>query len=191
MRIQWLLKDLRHSVPDVLHLVSGTIHDCFTDTLLEMKRNLGINLPVISKLLPGNLPKRILGAIQHILYLISENADIVVETEKYADTQKEKPSNSGKIKDNFREIREKNVGTVISSALEKSVVKSKSGKDVSSTGISKRPHLRRGHWHHYWKGTQSERELILKWTAPTIIHGKNFEDITTVIPVKQPKTENK
>ena len=161
MRIQWLLKDLRHSVPDVLHLVSGTIHDCFTDTLLEMKRNLGINLPVISKLLPGNLPKRILGAIQHILYLISENADIVVETEKYADTQKEKPSNSGKIKDNFREIREKNVGTVISSALEKSVVKAKSGKDVSSTGISKRPHLRRGHWHHYWKGTQSERELIL------------------------------
>lgn len=59
MRIQWLLKDLRHSVPDVLHLVSGTIHDCFTDTLLEMKRNLGINLPVISKLLPGNLPRAI------------------------------------------------------------------------------------------------------------------------------------
>ena len=34
-------------------------------------------------------------------------------------------------------------------------------------------HTRRAHWHHYWTGPRKgERQLILKWIAPTYVCGQ-------------------
>lgn len=42
------------------------------------------------------------------------------------------------------------------------------------TGTSKRPHVRRAHWHSYWTGARQDadnRKLIVKWLHPMIIGG--------------------
>ena len=40
-------------------------------------------------------------------------------------------------------------------------------------GGTVRPHMRRGHWHHYWTGPRNgERRLVLKWIAPTLVGSK-------------------
>ena len=55
----------------------------------------------------------------------------------------------------------------------------------SGTGPAKRPHARRGHWHHYWHGPRNARQLILKWTAPTFLHPEaGREENVVAIKVK-------
>lgn len=40
---------------------------------------------------------------------------------------------------------------------------------------SKRPHLRRAHWHGYWKGSRKgDREYILKWIQPMFVGSVNI-----------------
>ena len=49
------------------------------------------------------------------------------------------------------------------------------------------PHSRRGHWHHFWTGAKDkpeERKLVLKWVAPTMIHGDQPNETTTVVKIK-------
>lgn len=53
----------------------------------------------------------------------------------------------------------------------------------SKSRNSMRPHMRRGHWHHYWVGSRDndeERKLILKWVAPIMI---NVLDVEEDLPV--------
>ena len=41
-------------------------------------------------------------------------------------------------------------------------------------GGTVRPHMRRAHWHHYWTGPRDgERNLVLKWLAPTMVGVSN------------------
>ena len=58
----------------------------------------------------------------------------------------------------------------------------------ATPGGKKRPHSRRGHWHHYWAGPQDDRRLILKWTAPTYIHADDMppDGETVIYPVRKP-----
>ena len=37
---------------------------------------------------------------------------------------------------------------------------------------AKRPHMRRGHWHHFWTGpmdSAQDRKLVLKWLPPIFV----------------------
>ena len=60
---------------------------------------------------------------------------------------------------------------------------------MEAHGSPKRPHTRRGHWHHYWKGERgsSHRKLILKWLAPIFIKGYDVNDnvVTTNVFLKE------
>lgn len=39
------------------------------------------------------------------------------------------------------------------------------------------PHMRRGHWHHYWTGPKTgPRELKLNWVYPCFVSGRNGDD---------------
>lgn len=41
-----------------------------------------------------------------------------------------------------------------------------------TTHNSPRPHMRRGHWHHFWTGPKNEPEnrlLVLRWLSPMVI----------------------
>ena len=109
--------------------------------------------------------------IQLILYIAAENADV------YAD-QPQSQTRRSYIKDKVKEISSYSVGIRIGAAIRKH----KTAQDVGVICSHKRPHSRRGHWHHYWAGSQNERRLILKWTVPTYIHAGIDE--TVIYPVK-------
>lgn len=127
-------------------------------------------------------------AIQWILYLLSENAEITSGPAPELDnTQK---SQKGKKKKSS--VKVKNVGFRIGAAIRKIKAQpSPSAETEPGTGSKKSPHSRRGHWHHFWTGPRDgERKLILKWVAPTFINLKNkTQDTVVVYPVKMRKEE--
>lgn len=62
------------------------------------------------------------------------------------------------------------------------------GKNSSrASGGSVRPHVRRGHFHHYWTGPMDgERVLVLKWVAPTFVNAGKGPLATTIHDVEAP-----
>lgn len=107
------------------------------------------------------LTLRITKVLNLVLYVCSVNADI---------TQAYQPSPSPK-KENPKKRNRKSqayiydVGFRIGPAL--GAVRSQKTLPISGAGSAKAPHVRRAHWHHYWKGPMDgERKLILKWISP-------------------------
>ena len=190
LRVQWVTKDCDQSIPAVLHLIrGGTIRDCIQDTRRRMSRRAG---SVVR--LDMDDYADFFRALQLLLYLISDDADVTDDgqdlakthdgdTEEKDEPTEEKPKTKT-IKDKYREIQKKNVGIYIGAALRK-------GKQGSAehtgekTGRRVRTHLRRGHWHHYWYGPMiGPRKLRLKWTAPTTIHPDSKNEDIVIVPVK-------
>ena len=105
-------------------------------------------------------------ALELVLYICSQNADITASPKQY--TYKPK---KGKIEDRYAEVKTWDVGVRLAPKirLSKATERKESG-DEHKSHASPRTHMRRGHWHHYWTGPKSgERKLILKWTAPMLI----------------------
>lgn len=102
-------------------------------------------------------------ALQFILYLASENADI----QDIPQSQPPRPRKKrGQILDKASEVKEKATGVRIGNAIRKIKLPSHSSSQ-GGTGAKVRPHSRRGHWHHYWTGPRDgDRRLVLKWTGP-------------------------
>lgn len=79
-----------------------------------------------------------------------------------------------KNRDKYRqkvELKCDDVGFYLGSQIKKNRVRyvgSSSG--FTGTGSSKRPHLRSGHFHHYWTG-QGRTELTVKFVESTFVHG--------------------
>lgn len=184
LRIQWVLNDLRHSFPQVMHIIpGGTIEDCFLDTVRATEEYK--TAPVdISR--PADSSRIILKAIQLILYLVADNAEIEDEPApvRVADSKKKNPRI---VQDKASEVKAKSVGIRIGNAIRREQFRASAGAKVPATGNTKRPHMRRGHWHHYWTGPKNgDRILKLKWTAPTMIHADaGSDDNVVVYPVKK------
>ncbi|MGN0655441.1 MAG: AcrVA2 family anti-CRISPR protein [Ruminiclostridium sp.] len=120
--------------------------------------------------------------IQLVLYICSENAEI---EENPVQKQITRRPADNRPKDVFREIRSWDVGVKFAKNIKKSrqqSAESETERHSSSPGAPKRPHTRRGHWHHYWVGSDKDnsRKLILKWTAPMFIGGGSNDTIATV-----------
>lgn len=127
--------------------------------------------PIISKL------------IQLVLYICAENAEVEENPETKPYTRKPKPGTPPK--DVRREIRTWDVGVKFAS----NVRKARESMEIREHSVggngernSPRPHTRRGHWHHYWTGSETagNRKLILKWTAPIFVGGNRDDTITTI-----------
>lgn len=120
--------------------------------------------------------------IQLILYICADNAEIEENPEQKTITRK--PAANSAPKDVFREVRSWDVGFKYA----KIVNKINNTSDTNNNGAEhkptskKRPHTRKGHWHHYWVGsdTNNNRKLILKWTAPMFIGGNSDDTIATI-----------
>lgn len=121
-------------------------------------------------------------AMQVVLYLQSQNADIKKPPKSNKSKRKYTKKNTISNVSNPEIIR---VGYRVGRILrEYESYDSKS----TGTGSKKRPHSRRGHWHHYWTGSKSnldDRKLIVKWVAPTIIHKDNDNNTTTIVDIKE------
>lgn len=185
LRIQWVFETMDASVPQVLHIIPGaTIGACILDT---MQTTLEHTREPVDLSRPADSSRIILSAIQLLLYILADNADVEDEPPQRR-TENRKPAgiNTKKsIQDKAGEITAKNVGVRVGAAFRRSR-SHRSTNSSTGTGSAKRPHMRRGHWHHYWRGPMTgERELVLHWTAPMMIHGEiGADDDVIVYPVK-------
>lgn len=81
------------------------------------------------------------------------------------------------------------VGTRLGSALRADYARTATEAANAGEGTHARPraHIRRAHYHHYWKGPleSSARQLILKWLPPIPVNVGSPEDLaTTIKPVE-------
>lgn len=192
LRVQYVLHDKKYSVPAVLHLVpNGNIGDCISSTNEEIKkheevwrRETGIDPEELNVLASGAEDIRmLLIAVQLLLYLCSSNADI----EHTPRLQRRATSPKKQKEDKASDVQDAHVGVRIGSVIRRQRSQAPSVTPAEEgTGAPKRPHSRRGHWHHYWAGSErkGDRRLILKWTAPTFIHIDDSGDDIVVHKVK-------
>lgn len=45
--------------------------------------------------------------------------------------------------------------------------------DNTRKSTTKRPHIRKGHWHGYWTGKGQEKQFIVKWLSATFVNASN------------------
>lgn len=135
-----------------IRMSSQKIDDEYLDTIAELQSQ------VVARLL------------QLVLYVCAENADVVENPEQQKITRK--PLAGTRPKDVYREIRKWDVGVKIGKLIRSQKYYENSGAGNHS-GTSKRPHVRRGHYHHFWVGSEKDgtKRLILRWVAPTFVNG--------------------
>lgn len=123
--------------------------------------------------------------LQALLYICSQNGDVEENPEQKKIYKK--PKNPSKPKDQFKEVRQWDVGQVVVRNLKKSYEHSLSTyqRENSSSGWTQRPHMRRAHWHSFWTGKKDNRKLIVKWIAPTFVNADKGEANPTVNVIKQ------
>ena len=113
-------------------------------------------------------------AFQIVMYICAANADMSENAKQKACMRR--PAKKSMEKDIAREIQKWDVGYRVGQVIRmhgNTDVPDESEKEQKHIKSSrKRPHVRRGHFHHYWTGSKEDRKLILKWNAPTFIHAE-------------------
>lgn len=129
--------------------------------------------------------------MQLLLYICAQNAEICEKNESRK-IYKKKPET---IKDQYKEVQHFECGKKISEIVRRTI-KTNSSEILDDelkivflqkNGSKKRPHVRKGHWHHYWVGSKKEqnRQLKLNWIAPSIIHQEMLIDSELPITINQ------
>ena len=118
--------------------------------------------------------------LQVILYILAQNAEIAPNSEQSFITKRGKT-----VKDKYSEIRKWDVGVRIGTSIRQQKIREQSGStEHKQNGHNPpRPHMRRGHWHHFWTGPKTkpeERKLILKWLSPMSV-AANPDDTPIVL----------
>lgn len=119
--------------------------------------------------------------VQLLLYLCAANADI--KERRSSTTAAAKKTNK---KADKRPVRHWDVGIRVGATIKRN--RSYAAKTQHKGGEHKqharpRPHLRRGHWSHFWTGKRdsADRERILKWIEPVYINADSPDDLPTTI----------
>lgn len=107
-----------------------------------------------------------------VAYLCSTNADIVPSYEPQRGIRRNNAKRRSQATWN-------DVGYRIGAELRAWKRKGPASHSGNGAGGSVRPHMRRAHWHHFWVGPRDgERKLVLKWLAPTMVNGGDYERAT-------------
>lgn len=118
------------------------------------------------------------GIIQLLLYLCAANAD-VQERRPTASVEKT-PKASDK-----RPVRHWDVGIRVGATIKhnRSYAAKTQHAERGKQHARPRPHLRRGHWSHFWTGKRdsADRERVLKWIEPVYINANSPDDLPTTI----------
>lgn len=176
-----------------LHLDGKTISDSIQKEIQQATKNTKkFNLKEaddFKKLSDDDIPyfvPSLAEPLQIVLYILSINSDITPSSEQSFYTKR----NPAKIQDRYAEIRKWNVGARTGDIIRRYQRRAKASSTTTEhrVGSPKAPHLRRGHWHHFWTGKRdnpTERKLILKWIAPTYIgiNNDDGDELPTVINI--------
>lgn len=181
-------------VPEWLHILPGkTIKECMEKGLDVVKQNLNNN-PLMESIkepikehmedIGNDKTDIVTSLLQLVLYICAQNSEIE-ENEQQKKIYR-KPRNKSSIKDKYSEVQiwncGENTGNIIRRIKKEPHRYYYETHKTQSGGTPKRPHARRGHWHHYWTGKKEggDRKLELKWVAPVFIHSQhNNDDIVT------------
>ena len=115
-------------------------------------------------------------SLQIILYLCSDNKEIIKRErkEKVQGQQVSAGKRQKDVKDRYQELEPWDVGIRIGTAIKRARMQYEtSAPSANGTHASPRPHMRRGHWHHFWTGKRDDeaaRKLILRWVPPTAVN---------------------
>lgn len=190
LRIHYITQSGTLLTQYIVHLIpDGTITDGINAAIAEIRKNTSNNIyqPIGDRISDYLRAARTLTiqAVQLILYICAENAEIT-ENESQAKIYRK----SNRILDKYREIRKYDVGVKTGIILRRNESRRKNTPDSQSandnaSGIKKRSHLRRAHWHHYWAGSGDDKKLILRWVNSTIINSGEDEPPATIIRVNQ------
>lgn len=119
-------------------------------------------------------------ALNACQYLCASNAEI----KEFKVSKKDKPVISVGAKKNPINIQVSNVGYYIGKRFEKMYTESvNQGSHIGISGVKKRPHVRRAHWHHYWTGP-GRTVLQVKWLEPIFVMGEETDIKTAVHAVE-------
>lgn len=146
--------------------------------MIEEAQDTAEKMEIDGVYIPSNIPqddpgwKELTKMMQIILYICAANAEIAPNSEQGIITKR-----TLAIRDKYAEIRKWDVGTRIGMAVRRRrhQVKTQTQEPRETSPevrASPKPHMRRGHWHHYWTGPKDEpekRKLILKWQPPTMV----------------------
>ena len=165
-----------------IHIEEGTIYNSMKRTMEQCSEQLLKHTKLEQRFFQNEENQKKLSlfmgqCLQLVLYILAQNADITPDPEQATITKRGKT-----IKDKYSEIRKWDVGFRIGNELRKQ--KFVQSDYQGGTHNSPRPHIRRGHWHHFWTGPkndQSQRKLILKWLSPMAIAVGDGEDSPVVI----------
>lgn len=189
LRTNFLFTD-GHCVPGMaLHLTPGMVlEDGVRGATAEIQRN---GATVSQDLVSVIIKKFTLPAMQLLLYIISDKADIEDGDAIPGVPSKRNRNLNAAVKDKVSELDGRNVGIRYGTLIRRARTnpQHQNGSATGETGSPKRPHSRRGHWHHFWTGKleSQDRRLVLKWVAPTFIHGASSVEDVAVIAVAPEK----
>ena len=111
-----------------------------------------------------------------LLYLVSNKPDIMEN-----EIQKKIYHPSSSIKNKMREIRKWDVGFRYADSIKKQYIQEGDGKETRhGKSSSKRPHVRKAHWHRYWIGHGEDKHLELRWVSSCHINAEFVSDLPVV-----------
>lgn len=179
----------RHDVLQILFVAwnrkDGTTNEGLLDIHLDAKtleesdklsQEASIRRGLISEHAPSTHTGN--GIIQLLLYLCAANADI--KERRPTTAAKKTPKASDK-----RPVRHWDVGVRVGATIKRNrsyTVRTTQSADHKQHARP-RPHLRRGHWSHFWTGKRgsADRERVLKWIEPVYINANSPDDLPTTI----------
>jgi hypothetical protein len=162
--LRLLIDSEQQLIPAVIHLGPWTITEAVDRSITESKRQAGL-AGIVSTTIPGAFTEiqasEIYPLISLLLYVISNGVD-------WPDSDRPNRPSPKRTKRGWSLFpAEKphvwklgeNTGRILRQAA-----------NQETNGGKKSPHIRRAHWHHFWKGPRSgEQELIVRWLSPIIV----------------------
>lgn len=105
-------------------------------------------------------------SMQLVLYLCTSNPEV-------RPRQKQIKRSVSRPKDSYREIRTWDVGLRYGAAIKQY---KQTDKTHAGSHTGKRPHYRKGHFQHYWRGPRDgERTLKLIWIDPILVNADKVD----------------
>lgn len=158
--------------PQVVHLGKWSLDDGLRLTVETCERNLGEAYPPEERTRMMNKSRRLVEPLLSLLlYLCSANAEIGSGSRKPRTPKPVRASNGKKKILAAGNTRIWDVGERVGAAIRRgreAAYRRSVGGTSEREGSSKRPHVRRAHWHGYWHGPrEGDRVFGLVWIPPT------------------------
>lgn len=115
--------------------------------------------------------------VSMLFYLCTEEPDIITTNESRLNRQRLRQS-----KTPFHPTIH-HVGFRYGAAFRKAKEERAASEGAGGTGKSPTPHIRRAHWHTFWKGARGteERHQVVKWLPPIPVNLKSYDDLVPTI----------